>query len=198
MNHFMRASTLIVLVAMPALSQVEITKGSYVGVGFSAFKSGFGEGFLVRPATGLFVKGEIVDGLGIRPDISYESRGEASSRNAVVLEYINVGLFLDYTYTIVDRAALSVHAMAGPVWSPLLQAEFQHISGPTKLATDVRPYTSSDDFGWMLGAGVGIGVGNGNLVLDARLYLGTQALTIYGFGYPMLNRSVVITAGFEF
>lgn len=198
MNRWMRSLALIVLAAMPALSQVEITKGSYFGVGFSAFKSGFGESFLVRPTTGVFVKGGIAEGLGIRPDISFESRGEVSASNAVVLEYVNVGLFLDYSYTIVERAGLSVHGMIGPVWSPLIQAEYQHISGLTKVAMDIRANTSRDDFGWMAGAGLGIGVGNGNLVLDARLFLGTQALTIYGFGHPMLNRSVVITAGFEF
>lgn len=181
-----------------ALSQMEISKGTFVGFGLSAFKSGYGESFLPKINTGVFAKVLVFDELFVRPEIAYSQRGDFSSRETITIEYVDFSVLADYRYILHGSSGFSIHAMAGPMWSRMFQASHSYTNGPTTIVTDMNGQTSKLDFGFLFGGGLGIHVGNGSLFIDSRLFLGTYELTLPVFGTPMLNRSVSFVAGFEF
>lgn len=198
-----RMLALVILFSFSAPSmqaQSEWKKGSYVGVGLSAFKAGFGQGFLISPQTGLFVKAPVADGLYIRPEVAYSQRGDASLNytTRVSLEYVDVALVAEYDVTLRESWGLTVHAMAGPQWSQLLHAAYEIDSSTETRRFDAFGRTSHSDLGLLFGAGVAIGIGNGSLFADARFYYGTTELEVFPFAEPMLPRAVIFVAGFEF
>ena len=189
---------LVSLMTFGANSQLKITKGSFVGVGLSAFKSGFGGGFLPRINPGVYAKIQVYEEFGIRPEISYSQRGELSGARGVLLEYIDFSLLLDYKYELFESINLSIHTMVGPMWSRMFQASNELYSGLTTVKTDIYGQTSRSDFGILFGGGLAIGTSTGLLFVDTRLFLGKYEITIPTFGEPMLNRTISFVVGFEF
>ncbi len=198
MKRFVATLILVSVISFSTNSQLRIVKGSFVGVGLSAFKSGFGEGFLPRINPGVYAKVHVYDELGIRPEIAYSQRGELSRARGVILEYVDLSLLLDYRYKLLESINFSIHAMAGPMWSRMFQASDESYSGLTTAKTDIFGQTSRSDFGILFGGGLAIGAGEGLLFVDARFFLGKHEITIPTFGEPMLNRSISFVAGFEF
>jgi len=186
------------LVCTSALAQVQVSKGSFVGIGLSFFKSGYGEGYLPRVNTGVFARIHVQDGLGVRPEMVYSQRGEQSNRNSVILEYIDFSVLADYRYDLHEASGFSVHVMTGPMWSRMFQASIHSHDGATTVATDIYGQTTLWDFGFLFGGGLGIDIGHGSMFLESRLFLGTKGLTIPTFGYPMFSRSLSFVVGFEF
>lgn len=203
MRKFNILLSLLCFLTFAAQSQVKITKGSFVGVGISTFKSGYRDSFLPRINTGVFAKLTAFDQLSLRPELAYSQRGDLSIKNgsmeeAVMMEYIDFSLLADYRVVIHESSGFSVHGMAGPMWSRMFQSSHQQGTGFTKTLTDMYKQTSKTDFGFLLGSGFGFNIGNGSMFLDVRYFLGTRELTVPLFAEPMLNRMVSFVTGFEF
>jgi hypothetical protein len=183
---------------------VKITKGSFVGVGISTFKSGYGNSFLPRINTGVFAKLAAFEELSLRPELAYSQRGDiliktGSIKEAVMIEYIDFSLLADYRVVIHESSGFSVHGMVGPMWSRMFQSSHhQEGTGFTSTLKNIYSQTSKTDFGFLLGSGFGVNIGNGSMFVDVRYFLGTRELTVPPFSEPMLNRMVSFVTGFEF
>jgi len=186
------------IISMSSFSQVQVSKGSFVGVGLAAFARGYGEGFLPRLNVGIFAKAPLVEGLSVRPEVAYSQRGDMSTSSSVVLEYLDVSVLAEYEFILLESSGLSVHMMGGPMVSRMFQASSQTHSGLTTVAVDIYGSTSIFDYGLLLGGGFGIDVGNGSMFVETRVFIGLKKITLPAFGSPMQNRSVAFVTGFEF
>ena len=186
--------TLIIMQGSSA-GQDKVTKGAFGGVGLSAFKSGSGEGFLLRPTAGLFVNIPFVEDFGIRLEVLYSQRGEETPLRGTVMGYIDIPLLLNSRIKLSEAIGLDLRAFAGPQFGVLVSAE-DRIG--TTFTTDAYPGSSKSDFGILFGGGFAMDVGNGVMFLEGRFYLGTKELILQSFGSPMLMRSVSLVSGFQF
>jgi len=212
MRRLLAISMLFTLAAAPGAQAAGIAFGAKAGLNVSNFHGDDAEGleWMTGFAGGVFMTWSATPVFGLQPEVLYvmngakDSEGDAEIKFKV--DYIQVPVLarIDLPLT----GTLLPVLYAGPYVALNVSSNVEACLGNFCGEVDIKDYTTSSDFGFVIGGGFDAELGVGTLSMDVRYNVGMTDIddgiagsideSLEDLQADLKNQSLMVLVGFSF
>ncbi len=212
MKRLIAITAMVLLAASTAASAAGLGFGARAGLNTSNFYGDDSEGleWMSGFVGGVFMNYSFTPVFGLQPEVLYVMNGAKDSEGDAELKfkvhYIQIPVLARVELPL--SGTLLPVLYAGPYIGLNVSSKVEACLGSLCAEVDIKDYTKSTDFGFVLGGGFEAGLGAGTLALDIRYVVGTTGIDdgiagaideeLSGYNADLKNQSFMVTAGFSF